>query len=698
MAKLERSVAPSILPGKLNVLRQPRTAKSCWRVTLGADHPDPRFVEPSAQGAFAEFKSLRKKMSDAPLAIFGHMPDVGVPDQQQRAGAEAALAVVGVLTRDAGLWISAFNSGKGSRELLQDRLAAAGFPVGDPRGEIGDSTRDQLEAYLAWLFPFSPLDSGEITIVRSCSGFNPVLVTSESSAEDKKAERQKFNRRVVVLFLAPGTTASDWPCPQPGDGTGACMARFWSDRDKRAKRGTKPRLYRPPWSDFEVPKPYRGDPATMGCRFYERLIFGLGCEVGAPEVEPPPPPPPPPPKPEQKDWRIVLRCSHGRVNRDELGLASEDEDPDAGDRIEIVPAPSGDPILVYINPETLGPDVLLSTTTEGLFFDDDSVDLGTGEFPHTLFPEHEEPLVENPFWVLARYSTVAPSFVVTGEKDGETKEVRGVIYPDYEWTMDASEVLSKLAKAANEGLKYFTEVLELLAKEVNLRFAPDEWTVRMAMGWREYPAPPDVSHYLAYFHYEIVLGLNPLIEVDGEVELSLWMLLRKLSGLSAAGMALRKILDAMPKWVEETLSIVKATLTAEASAGGEIAIVRSNPTEPFNDYGPEDHEQKAEVRATARIAADARVDDRSLVERLPWLPDIEISITGEASVDFEVGAILRFEKEQLGFYVGVEGAKTSLEVVFDIPLVDAYRSKFALSLKREYRDDFLLVGEKDEVP
>ncbi len=109
--------------------------------------------------------------------------------------------------------------------------------------------------------------------LQSCGKFNPLVLlgAAEMNGPDQTARNvdDAPNRRVIMFFLAAGTTVDTgmWPCPKVKEPNDACMAAFWPDGEQRRSTG-------------DALREYKTTRDTMACRFYDRFARRSPCEGG----------------------------------------------------------------------------------------------------------------------------------------------------------------------------------------------------------------------------------------------------------------------------------------------------------------------------------------------------------------------------------------------------------------------------------
>ncbi|MBL8241626.1 MAG: peptidoglycan-binding protein [Bryobacterales bacterium] len=283
---------------------------ACWRLNNCRFQFGCSFVMPEARNEFGSLQSLRSQFEGAPLSVFGHADPVGDDAFNKDLSGRRALAIYGILTRDAARWERLYASPLGADSWkdseIDTMLAAVGFPQASANrsdairafqqadgtltvdGACGPATRARLFLkYMDYLCPFVVPKSGFLGAgqdpdlkadVQGCSEFNPLLVFSQAetdafNASADKTERDSensVNRRVLVLLFEPGTYVppSKWPCPRTTESTSGCLARMWSDASTRRN----PQAVRRVFEDTLD---------TFGCRFYHRLNVDSPCECAS---------------------------------------------------------------------------------------------------------------------------------------------------------------------------------------------------------------------------------------------------------------------------------------------------------------------------------------------------------------------------------------------------------------------------------
>ncbi|MBC8071880.1 MAG: peptidoglycan-binding protein [Deltaproteobacteria bacterium] len=320
--RLPLFVAPTT-DGRSNVVAFPLVAIACWRLNHVLFGFDSSFVMPETKDELARLAPLVRGNPGAPAALFGHADPVGDIEYNKRLSGRRALAVFGILVRDADIWEELFSrpaagDAWGTREL-QSMLATVeespgqGFYGGaidgihgggttsairrfqasrglTQHGSADPATRRQL--FLAYMdaiclgpddpFVMTPEDfigggsdpEGK-GAHQGCSEHNPVVVFSQADEQrfaggahkSERDGRNAPNRRVMLFLFRPGTKVSseDWPCPRSREDASGCTASFWPDGEQRRAAG-----------DHE--RHYRLERNTFGCRFYDHFARTSPCE------------------------------------------------------------------------------------------------------------------------------------------------------------------------------------------------------------------------------------------------------------------------------------------------------------------------------------------------------------------------------------------------------------------------------------
>jgi hypothetical protein len=291
---------------------------ACWRLENLRFEFDSSFVKPEAAPELAILSRLWERHGRPPLSIFGHADPVGDDNYNKALSGRRAMAVYGLLTRDAKVWeelyAHPFVTDKWGLKWVQTMLAAAGFDPGPVDGISGSKTitaiknlqaskgltadgvvgiKTRAQLFLAYMdaicrdetgAPFSlsrtdflargadPEGKGDY---QGCSEFNPIMLFSkaenkELSKPQKREERSAanaVNRRVLVFLFPVGSSISPelWPCPRAKEGVARCKAVFWPDGEVRR-------------SFQEKHREYAHDKDTFACSFYDTLAQLSPCE------------------------------------------------------------------------------------------------------------------------------------------------------------------------------------------------------------------------------------------------------------------------------------------------------------------------------------------------------------------------------------------------------------------------------------
>lgn len=289
--------------GEKTVIKEELKTVDCWRLDDVRFKFGSAFVKPESKAELEELKVIRDANVGAPLSVFGHADPVGDEEFNKTLSGWRAEAVYAVLVREPARWERIWASdgwGQTEIDVMLKATAGGGTPTvqafqtanGLPAdGAAGPQTRATLFAkYMEYLFPQKlekteflgkGADAGGKGDFQGCGEFNPAMLFSTgelsafaSSGDTSTKNRQNgVNRRVMVLFFRPGTTAAgdQWPCPRASEGTAGCRKRFWSDEAVRRSNQANHR-------EFVTTKD------TFGCRFYHRLVEVSSCE--APAVAP----------------------------------------------------------------------------------------------------------------------------------------------------------------------------------------------------------------------------------------------------------------------------------------------------------------------------------------------------------------------------------------------------------------------------
>lgn len=331
-------VAPATA-NELNTARLRLIPIACFRIDDIRFKFDSSFVLPDVRdemNAFAELRKLDPRIADAPISIFGHAdpsfqgnfePGSSTAqsgdDYNKTLSGRRAIAIYGLLVRDASIWNTLFTNHLGGDVWGEDSIrtmldvtdppdssqsissapsssnpgaadSARSAKVRDVANDVGQRQRLFL-AYMDALCQNLKLDKTKDFLARGagpdhkgdvqgCSRFNPLrLFSIEDEARFKQAFNDKdettlkgdrdvkngANRRVMILIFRKGSQVlpARWPCPTFKEGPSACKKRFWSDGDTR-------RSTHFPGSDHK----FKGAKDTFACRFYQRLVDVSPCE------------------------------------------------------------------------------------------------------------------------------------------------------------------------------------------------------------------------------------------------------------------------------------------------------------------------------------------------------------------------------------------------------------------------------------
>ena len=163
---------------------------ACWRINDILFDFGEAFIRKEAKNAFIELKALQKlikrkfsrQFTENPLfALFGHADPVGNDQPNKKLSEKRAGVVYGVITRNAEVWKSIFQSPAEVR-YLQNSLKSVSQDTGLVDGVFGEKTKKAVELYIEELCPadlkFTEKDFiGDGTYAfQGCSEFNPVLM------------------------------------------------------------------------------------------------------------------------------------------------------------------------------------------------------------------------------------------------------------------------------------------------------------------------------------------------------------------------------------------------------------------------------------------------------------------------------------------------------------------------------------------
>ena len=293
---LEFLVAPATV-GEQNTIRLRLVPVACWRVDDVRFAFDSSFVTPDVTDELQMLVRLRNEHKDAlgrypPLSVFGHADPTGSDDYNKTLSGRRAMAVYAVLISNSepghavSLWQEIARGESWGNRQRQTMQEATGLPPGTSDSAL-------FQSYFAKLCPpelsLAPgdflaqgIDARGKGDYQGCSRFNPLLVFSqpdEQRYEQAKADNDDAtlaarnaanasNRRVLVLLFRPGSqiVPSQWPCPRATEGKDGCIARFWSDGEKRRS------------THLATERRYEKTKDTFACRFYDRLSSNSPCE------------------------------------------------------------------------------------------------------------------------------------------------------------------------------------------------------------------------------------------------------------------------------------------------------------------------------------------------------------------------------------------------------------------------------------
>ena len=319
-------VAPT-LDQEQNVRRAMLVTRACFQINAPGFLLDSSFISPAMRTEMGRLAARLKAHPDSPLAVFGHADPSGKDEHNKKLAGRRAESVYGLLTHDTKLWEKLYSTSipdggddwsyrhiqimlstlfgedetpfyEGAitgREDEESKKAVKRFQSENALavdGIAGKLTRAELFAQYMDLLATPEGETDPIRIererflgkgadadgkadVQGCGEFNPQVVFSKQesdafAAASDKTERDSensVNRRVLVLFFAPGTEIEleAWPCPRASEGPGGCRKRFFSDGEQRRSPGPERRTF-----DETVD--------TFACRFYHRLVFQSPCE------------------------------------------------------------------------------------------------------------------------------------------------------------------------------------------------------------------------------------------------------------------------------------------------------------------------------------------------------------------------------------------------------------------------------------
>lgn len=347
-------LAATSTKGERNTIRLPLLTMACWRMNDATIEIGKSFLLPELRFELSSLGKVLKDHPKSPLSIFGHADPVGNGGESTTLSGRRAAAVYGLLTRDTSVWEKLYINPAGTDNwgfhVIQEMLTALKCAPGSidgldglktqaavrrfqkdkkltETGIVDKSTRTTLFAsYMAFLADGIPpvpraqflaqgKDAGGKGDYQGCGEFNPVLRESAALAERFKDGRfrsgrtafHQANRRVVVLFFAPGSEADPekWHCPRVGGdaSAAACKRRFFTDHEQRA-------------TPSESTRTFEGSLDTFRCRFYQRLSGASPCERGT----------------STHCIRLLLQDEHGNALKDKEYSLKIDGKPTSGVR------------------------------------------------------------------------------------------------------------------------------------------------------------------------------------------------------------------------------------------------------------------------------------------------------------------------------------------------------------------------------
>lgn len=661
-----RKVSLAIRPDTLDRLRMPLQTVACWRLGDGVFRFDHKLIGPAAKPMFAEFWAIRDRHPTAPIALFGHADIKGDDDYNHRLGAERAQAVYGVLNGSPDLWYELFEGDRSALANLHVILRDYGLPHGEDG--FGPGTFEAVGRYMAELGagrrlePFDYLDDG-LHAMQSCSELNPVVRPSrellDRLSSSDRARLEEVNRRVVAYFFDPGTYVGDrWPCPVAGAGVDGCRARLWSDAGARRATPSKPLQYWPPGFSGRPAKPFVGSQSTFGCRFYDRIARGRGCEKVDPwrPPEPPPPPPPPPPEPppvidppelppEPVEWMLRLTCEHDdHVNRRRIYGAGKDV-------LQLVPPSDGDNVAMAAVPETTV---------------DWSLPGGTALAAVGCSWRVPEVVAVDPKpWDLLDWKPTKN--LVVASKDGVTKTCTIEAYPHAQYSFDFERVREKLRDDLwKYPLKAWNAVGDFVADEFELKLLEKEdFGGHLKMQWREHPGRESGTiDYRAYTGYWFSMYADPLARCSATMSASLdkiFSYIRKIPGG-------RWLLDKIPHKAMTRLNSMRVEGSFTAEGGGHCNIDVDQPGRPVPSIGTDKPGASvAELRGEFVWDGSLPINLDELVtgEEGDTLGSLVISIG--AKMNATMGFIVDVDDRRLGAYVEGDFEGVTISVVLELP-------------------------------
>jgi hypothetical protein len=290
-------VAPAV-GAEFNLVRAFLIPNACFKFEDAHFAFDSSFIAPDGFD-IGPLKSLLDQHPGSKLSVFGHADPTGDDVYNKRLSGRRALAVLGLLTRDVGLWKKLHDQPAGGDvwkpKAAQTMQATTGLAPGTPldvlikaymdhlctvRDAAGQATAAVVELSAADLLArgAGPNHKGD---AQGCGEFNPLMVFSKDEKAfldrpENRPERNRqnqVNRRVMVLLFRPGSLVDParWPCPNVDEGVGGCIKRFHVDGEKRR-------------SNQEVRREFKDTKNTFACRLYDRVSGSSPCEV---PVDPP---------------------------------------------------------------------------------------------------------------------------------------------------------------------------------------------------------------------------------------------------------------------------------------------------------------------------------------------------------------------------------------------------------------------------
>jgi hypothetical protein len=289
-------VAPAT-SSEQNTLRLRLIPIACWRVDDVRFAFNSSFVTADVTAELAILVRLREEHKDSAgrypaLSVFGHADPTGSDDYNKTLSGRRAEAVYAILisgtqaSKAVSLWQQIAGAEHWGNDQRQSMLDVTGLPAGTSDGALYQAYFAKLRPAKLALTPQDFLAQGADALgkgdYQGCSRFNPLLIFSQDdqdryhqAAQNKDEEALKerndanaSNRRVVVLLFRPGSVVSPtkWPCPRVSEDKAGCIARFWSDGEKRRS------------THVADERRYEKTKDTFACRFYDRLSSDSPCE------------------------------------------------------------------------------------------------------------------------------------------------------------------------------------------------------------------------------------------------------------------------------------------------------------------------------------------------------------------------------------------------------------------------------------